>query len=128
MGETGSMTPPIIFGLMVVFVLGYYEVQASVLLITWSLIALGLFALGGYLLWVLGKLKKNQTLKQYSYGMFVIFCVAFLFVEASDTYFLMVTLNGFLILTWREKNLEISDTNLERLEIPITNLARKKPQ
>ncbi len=101
MGETGNMTPPIIFGLMVVFVSGYYEIQASLLLINWSIIVLGLFALGGYFLWILGKSKKNQTMKQYSYGMFVIFCTAFLFVEASDSYFLMVLLNGFLILTWR---------------------------
>jgi hypothetical protein len=101
MGETGSITPPVIFGLMVIFISGYTEIQSSLLLINWSIIALGLFALGCYFLWLLGKSKKNQTMKQYSYGMFVIFCIAFLFVEALDFYFLMVLLNGFPILTWR---------------------------
>ena len=102
MGETGSMTPPIIFGLLIVFVSGYYDIQSSLPLINWSIIALGLFGLGCYFLWVVGKSKKNQTMKQFSYGMFVIFCTAFKFVEGSDLFFLMVLLNGFLMLTWRE--------------------------
>lgn len=101
-GEDSSMRPPEIFGLMVIFILGYTQIQGSLLLINWSIIALGLFALGCYFLWVVGKSKKNQTMKQFSYGMFVIFCTAFKFVEGSDLFFLMVLLNGFLILNWRD--------------------------
>lgn len=99
--EEHIILPTDIFAWMVIYISGYSEIQGSLFVINWSLIALGLFALGGYFLWILGKSKKNQTMKQYSYGMFVIFCTAFLFVEASDSYFLMVLLNGFLILTWR---------------------------
>ncbi|MHA2266531.1 MAG: hypothetical protein ACXAB8_01905 [Promethearchaeota archaeon] len=94
--------PTDLFAWMVIYVLGYTEIQGSLFVINSSIIALGLFALGGYFLWVLGKSKKNQTMKQFSYGLFVIFCTAFLFIEASDSYFFMVLLNGFLILTWKD--------------------------
>ncbi|KKN12196.1 hypothetical protein LCGC14_1018880 [marine sediment metagenome] len=93
--------PTDLFAWMVIYILGYTEIQGSLFVINSSAIALGLIALGGYFLWILGKSKKNQTMKQYSYGIFVIFCTAFLFIEASDSYFLMILLNGFLILTWR---------------------------
>jgi hypothetical protein len=100
--EEHIILPTDIFAWMVIYILGYTEIQGSLFVMNWSVIALGLFALGGYLLWVLGKSKKNQSMKQYSYGLFVIFCTAFLFIEASDSYFLMVLLNGFLILTWKD--------------------------
>jgi len=91
--------PTDIFAWMIIYISGYTEIQGSLFVINWSIIALGLFAIGGYILWILGKSKKNQSMKQYSYGMFVIFCTAFLFIEASDSYFLMILLNGFLMLT-----------------------------
>ncbi|MHA1932702.1 MAG: hypothetical protein ACW96X_09200 [Promethearchaeota archaeon] len=98
--------PTDLFAWMVIYVLGYTEIQGSLFVINSSIIALVLFALGGYLLWNLGKSKRNQGMKQYSYGLFVIFCTAFLFIEASDSYFLMVLLNGFLILTWKDSEFD----------------------
>ena len=100
--EEHIILPTDIFAWMVIYILGYTEIQGSLFVMNWSVIAVGLFALGGYLFWVLGKSKKNQSMKQYSYGLFIIFCTAFLFIEASDSYFLMVLLNGFLILTWKD--------------------------
>ncbi|KKL46202.1 hypothetical protein LCGC14_2347910, partial [marine sediment metagenome] len=42
---------------------------------------------------------KNQSLKQLSYGIFILLCSAFMFVESTDFFFFMETFCGFLILT-----------------------------
>jgi hypothetical protein len=90
---------PQIFSWSAIYISGVTVVGLSMLLLNWSVISLGLLLFGIYFLWIIGKTRKNQSLKQLSYGIFILLCSAFLFVEASDLFFFIETFCGFLILT-----------------------------
>ncbi len=74
----------------------YFTYLASNLLLNWSIISLGLLLIGIYFLWIIGKARKNQSLNQLSYGIFILLCSTFMFVEAKDLFFFIDNLNGFL--------------------------------
>ncbi len=105
---------PQMFAWSAIYISGVTVVGLSMLLLNWSVISLGLLLFGIYFLWIIGKTRKNQSLKQLSYGIFVLLCSAFLFVEGSDLFFFIETFCGFLILTanvnadFRNKNEKLS--------------------
>jgi hypothetical protein len=98
--EEHEFRAPQMFAWTLIYVLGFTYLASSMILLNWSIISLGLLLTGIYLIWILGKSKKNQSLKQYSYGLFFLLCSAFMFVEATDLFFFMETFNAFLILNF----------------------------
>ncbi|KKM74187.1 hypothetical protein LCGC14_1402830, partial [marine sediment metagenome] len=71
---------PQIFGWSAIYISGFTVIASSMLLLSWSIISLGLLLFGIYFLWIIGKTRKNQSLKQLSYGIFILLCSAFMFV------------------------------------------------
>jgi hypothetical protein len=104
--EEHEFRAPQMFAWTLIYVLGFTYLASSIILLNWSIISLGLLLTGIYFLWILGKTKKKQSLKQFSYGIFVLLCSAFMFVEATDLFFFIETFIGFLILNANGKNQE----------------------
>ncbi len=105
--EEHSIRPSDILSWTLIFVLGFTYIGSNLILLNWAIISVGLLTTGIYFLWIIGKTKKNQMIKQFSYGMFVILCAAFMFVEATDLFFFMELFIGFLILNERERKIKV---------------------
>ena len=95
-----------IFAWTLIYVLGFTFIGSSVFLLNFAIISVGLVTTGIYLLWIIGKTRKNQLLKQFSYGMFALLCASFMFVEATDLFFFMELFIGFLILSGRKRKIK----------------------
>jgi len=104
--EEHSIRSSDILSWTLIFVLGFTYIGSNLILLNWAIISVGLLTTGIYFLWIIGKTKKNQMIKQFSYGMFVILCAAFMFVEATDLFFFMELFIGFLILNERERKIK----------------------
>jgi hypothetical protein len=105
--EEHSIRSSDIFAWTLIYVLGFTYIGSNLILLNWAIISVGLLTTGIYLLWIIGKTRKSQLIKQFSYGMFVILCAAFMFVEATDLFFFMELFIGFLILNERESKIKI---------------------
>ena len=104
--EEHSIRSSDIFSWTLIYVLGFTFIGSNLILLNWAIISVGLLTTGIYLLWIIGKTRKNQLIKQFSYGMFVILCAAFMFVEATDLFFFMELFIGFLILNEEESKIK----------------------
>jgi hypothetical protein len=96
--EEHSIRSSDIFSWTLIYVLGFTYIGSNLILLNWAIISVGLLTTGIYLLWIIGKTRKNQLIKQFSYGVFVLLCASFMFVEATDLFFFMELFIGFLIL------------------------------
>ncbi len=96
--EEHSIRSSDIFAWTLIYVLGFTYIGSNLILLNWAIISVGLLTTGIYLLWIIGKTRKNQMIKQLSYGVFVLLCASFMFVEATDLFFFMELFIGFLIL------------------------------
>ena len=103
--EEHSFRSSDIFAWTLIYVLGFTYIGSNIILLNWAIISVGLLTTGIYFLWIIGKTRKNQLIKQYSYGIFVLLCAAFMFVEATDLFFFMELFIAFLILNNRERKI-----------------------
>ena len=105
--EEHSFRSSDIFAWTLIYVLGFTYIGSNLILLNWAIISVGLLTTGIYLLWIIGKTRQSQLIKQFSYGVFVLLCAAFMFVEATDLFFFMELFIGFLILNGRGRKIKV---------------------
>jgi hypothetical protein len=88
-----------IFAWTAIYVLGFSTIYISAFYFNFAIISLMVVLTAILLLRKIGNLTQNNSLNRLAYGLFILFCGGYTFLEYADIYFLIITFVGIMVIT-----------------------------
>lgn len=87
-----------IFAWTAIYVLGFSTIYISAFYFNFAIISLMMLLTAILLLRKIGNFTQNYSLNRLAYGLFILFCGSFTFLEYGDIYFLIITFVGITVI------------------------------